>query len=532
MIISSIKDRFFGLEYFGVFQDLSIPKISPLIILLPAHAVCIEFYTPLGGVKKMWYSTQVSDNLIDTLAVELTFRGCGVCNITFSQLVFPIDGGDIIVIKYLGKTIYRGIVDNDVDLSVPEVTTTPYWKRFGECMYTKTYSAATSVLTILQTLITELSSDTGVTWNLSKVHVAEIGTAIPTMSVTYTDERVDDILDDLLKILGESYYWGVDIENEFYVKRYKDSGNTDYRLYSMDKAIFESVEITCDYSKVDMTEAIVYKRSSSGGSAVRVGTVGNTGNTSYPPLDIANKVRRKVGKLTASQYLDDTTSLIWAYETLKSQSRRIDTAEINGLDTTVYVPEIGHRLLVEDGFKASIEDIIDCSVSTGWANATPISGVGRDNGYGIQLFSSSEDDALYDFGRDICYYHQRKIGMFFRGPEDTLITIVFVTNESTETSFSFSLPNGVLCYRDFDIKTEFRYIRFEYISTATPVYVSGIVAFCDTKKQVILPVNKIKYSWSSKGADCNVTCGDLTNLETKELEDLMKKVRKLEYINS
>ena len=526
---STIKDRYIGLEYYGVLQYFSVPLPTVVIVITPYYTTRIELRTRAGGLKKAWYYGQDTDNPIESVELEQTEKGFGICKIKFSELMFPIDASDTLTIYFGDNIIYDGIIDNDVDVSNPIAIASPFWKRFEECIFSGTYAAGTGVKEIMEDLITGKETETGVSWDTNNVNV---GASPPVLTVTYTDATVNEVLDTLTELAGSTYYWGVDSDRKFYVKKYDDTGDPVHYFYSKEEAEFSKMSISEDYSKIELTEAVVYKKSSTGGDTVRVGTVGDSGNVTYPPLDIVNKIRSKVGKLTASEYVLDETALMWAYEYLKKQAADFLTADVEDIDLNLYSPVVGDRILIEDDFKKSMIIAIECDATTNWTNTTLETSGGKDNESCIKLFTDGLNDSIYDFGRDVQWYKQKKIGFYINAPIGTEIEVSFFPEGSTPASatFKFASSDSVLSYKDFDVTWAFRYIQFKYVTGN--IYVDNFQVFCETKRQLVTTVKKIKTKWKSDGISCDLSCGNIKNPETDLMSKLERKIKILEAINS
>lgn len=526
----NIKDRFSGLEFFGVFQFYTVPLPVKIIIINPFYTTLLELRTKDGGLKKQWFYNQDTDNPIEEISIEMTEKGFGACKVLFSDLMFPVDASDVIRLFFGGTAIYEGIVDNDVDISDPELTAAPFWKRYDEVLFTATYGAGTGVKEILEDIIDSKASETGIIWDGANV---DIGDSPPVLSVEYADALVKETIDTLVEIAGAPYYWGVDADRKFFVKEYVETGDPTHKFFATDEAEFKKVTIKEDYSKVDMTEAVVYKKAAGGGDTEKVGLVGNYGNVTYPPLEIVKKIRSKVGKLTASEVLLDETALKWAYEFLKKQAQDATTVKVDDIDLNKYNPKIGDRILVEDEFKRSMVISVECDSDTDWTNVSGAAGEGKDEESAVKLFTDGSNNSYYDFGRPIQYYKQEKIGFYFKAPIDTVIDVAF--SESLTPSagewFKFASPDdGVLSYRDFNYSGEFQYIHFKYV--AGDIYVDNIQVFCETKKQIITTVKKIQIKWNSSGISCNISCGNIKNPETEQMNKLSRKIKILEAINN
>jgi hypothetical protein len=521
-----IFDRYYGVEYYGALQFYAIPATVTPFEILPFSSISIELRTSQDGLKKSWVYTQEIDNPIESVTFELTEKGCGILKMVFSELSTPIEASEIIRVYMRNVLIYEGIVDNDVDMSAPVVVAAPFWKRLEEVFYTGTFSTSETPEDILQTVIGAVESETGVSWNSVKV---DFGAYTPVVAVAYVDTPVKDIIDSMITMSGSTLYWGVDVDRDFYVKTYDSTAPVIHYFYAKDNADFEKVSITEDYGKIGMTEAVVYKKVSGGGEAEKVGTVGDFGNATYPPLDIASKIRTKKGKFTASEYVSDTTALVWAYEELKKQADKALTVKVSGIVTDVILPLPGNKILAEDDFKKSMVVAIDCESATGWTNAAlDATGKGKDGNKSIKLFTAASD-STFDFGRNVSWYKQKRVGFYITAPAGTVLQVQFIG--TVTSSFNFGIvDNNLLSYYDFDVKHTFRYVKFIYVSGN--IYVDDIQVFCETKRQEIVVVKKSTIKITDKGIFCDVEGGDPTNLESNQLQELNRKIKILEAVNN
>lgn len=528
MLPANIKDRYIGIEYYGVIQFYTVPLPTKVIVITPFFTTLLELRTRDGGLKKRWFYNQSEDNPIESIKAELTEKGFGICKVLFSDLMFPIDSSDIVRIFFGGTPFYEGIVDNDVDPSFPELTASPFWKRYEECVFTGSYPTGTGIRIILQNLVDTLESFTGVSWNSEKV---DLGDTPPILAVEYQASNAKSTIDDLIEIAGASYYWGVDEDREFFAKRYLEDPEIDYRMYAYEDAVFEKIEIETDYSRIEMTEALVYKKATAGGEAEFVGRVGDAGNIDYPELDIVNKIRPKIGKITASEVWNDVSCLDWAYEHLKKHVDTVTSVKIKNIALERYFPSIGKTIMVEDGFKRTMELMIDGDSTAGWVNCSVATEEGKDKSSAIKLFDDGVSGSVYDFERPVQYYKQAKIGFYIKGPIDTIMKVAFSLTDTPTEFFQFSISDdNVLCYRDFDVKDPFRYIVFEYVGG--DIYIDDIMVFCETKKQKVTTVKKLSVTWNGKGIFCDAEGGYIMHPESDELNRLNRKVKILEAINN
>lgn len=527
---STIKDRFCGVEFYGVFQYQTIPTPIVVVVITPYFTTLLELRTKEGGLKKRWYYNQDTENPIESISIEQTEKGFGICSVVFANLMYPVEAEDIIRLFFGGNAVYEGIVDNDVDISVPKMTASPFWNRLNEVLYSGSFGTGTSVKVILQDVIEDTQADTGIIWNVDKV---DVGIAPPLIAVDYSDETASDIIDKMVEMAGASYYWGVDSDREFFVKRFVETGLPDYYFYATDEADFSKITIKEDYSKVEMTEAVVYKKSETDTNAVYIGSVGNSGNVDYPPIEISNKMRKKVGKITASEVLTDETALNWAYEYLKKQAAEVETVKLQDINLENYVPMIGNRILAEDELKKTMFVAVDCDSTTNWTNVSLETGQGLNGNSAIKLFNDGSNNSYYDFGRAIEYYKQERIGLYVKAPVDTVLEVAFsnsLTPDSSEFMMFAVSDDSLYVYNDFEFKSEFQYIHFKYV--AGDIYLDDIQVFCEHKRQITTTIKKVSLKWETSGITCDIECGNIKNPETDLFNKMNRKIKILEAIAS
>jgi hypothetical protein len=253
----------------------------------------------------------------------------------------------------------------------------------------------------------------------------------------------------------------------------------------------------------------------------------------YPQLPIVNKIRPKIGKIVASEVWNSISARDWAYEHLKRHVDTVTSVKLSNIDLQRYFPKIAKTVLVEDGFKRTMELAVDCSTVTGWTNTTLDSGQGKQGDPAIKLFTDGLSDSFFDFGRPVQFFNQEKIGFYIKAPEDAVIQVSFsadLTPAESET-FIFGFPDdGVLSYKDFAVTWPFRYIRFAYV--AGNVHVDDFLVFCETKKQQTTTIKKMTITWNDKGVFCDAEGGYILSPESDEHNRLSRKVRVLESINN
>jgi len=224
--------------------------------------------------------------------------------------------------------------------------------------------------------------------------------------------------------------------------------------------------------------------------------------------------------------------LIWGYESLKRQAGDALTMKIENIDLSKYIPTVGDRVLGEDDFKKSMFIAIDCDSTTGWTNTTLAATHGKDSGNAIKLFTAASN-SVYDFGRDVEYYKQEKIGFYIKAPVGTAITVSFYPETGTPSYAVFNIEiadNNVLSYYDFDVTWAFRYVTFTYVTGN--IYIDDLQVYGETKKQVVASVKKINIKWDTVGIKCSLTCGNIKNPETDSFNRLGRKIKILENISN
>lgn len=519
-----IYDRYYGVEFYGAFNHTLIPVPIDPIIVWSDYDTVLTLLTADGGLKGKWHYHQRSVSPVSKIQCERTLKGCGSGEVVFAYLDLPIDAGDVFEIRFRGDLVYEAIVENDVEISDPTAKLKPRTEKLKGVLFTGSYPIGVSVKDILEDVITASETDTGIIWDSDSV---DVGITPPQLAVEYNDSLANKVIDEIVKLAGSDFYWGVGPDRVFFVRQYS-TDTIHRRFYVQDNPVCGKVKINKDYSQVKLTRAHVWKKNTSTKELAFVGAVGYGG--SYPVLEIENKIGKIEGVLTASEYLQDADALTWAYESLRRDARQRQQISIDSVDIQEYVPEPGDNIMAEDGIKPALLPICSCESVTGWTGGVLSPGTGRDKSASIEIFGSAVE-AVYDMGRVDSWYKQKKIGFYMAGTVRKLVSVAFseTTDPDESEFFSFCLT-GKLGYYSFPVTWSFRYCVFR-TDVVDPVNVDEIQVFCETKQQYQDIVSKVSWGWTREAIEVSIDAGDVINPESEELQLLERKISILETID-
>lgn len=531
----SYKDLYQAM-YFGVIYYNAV-NLKKLIIIIPEvlinkYKTLLELHHKEGGLIKTWWYNQESENPLSKIKIALVKKGSGAGTIDFAYLDIPIEAEDFFFVYFQGECIYKGFVNNDADISNPKISLEPYHKRFEELLYSHNFEDPTDQSVILQDIIETLEPDTGVHWNPSKVKLD----AVEPLVVNYDLEFADKVLDEIIKY-NQNKYWGVDIDNDFYVKE-DELIKITKRLYNCDDAFFHEVDAkAADYSKIKATEYAVSQKQEDASGSVFIGFVGNDGNSEYPPLEIRNKIRKIQDKKDITEVLSSATALKFAYADLQQNAKPKASVQAKGINLEQYRPKIGDRVLAEGNWEKLFIDINKCENTINWNNTTiNTSGIGKNKTNCIRLFYPVYNNISYlDLLKNKQWYKQEKIGFWVKNTSDgeRYIEVGF-TNDLDDISYTkiFCRLKNVWEWYSIKFEDSFQYIVFKNTDGMLEnIYVDEIQMLCTGKKQYIEPVSEISLSFTNDEISCGINLGDLSEEESDELFELRRKIRILEHIN-
>lgn len=523
---NDLKPQYIGGSFIGSL-NFRTGIIVDTEIVVPLLQTFFQIYGSDGGLKKTWYYNQDSTTPAMDLKIEITKNGSGAGSLKLAFLDFSINVEDEIRVLSGGSVIYKGFFENEVDVSEPVGKISPLSKRFKELTFTGSFTLE-SPQDILENVITTTASDTGISYNSSKVDFPDL---LDPVTIDYQDIKIQDIINEMVD-RGLNKYWGVDTDDEFFVKESNTTTPTQ-KIYLGENPRYGNIKVKIDYSKIRMTEAGVYaKRTKTiSGENVSVteyiGDVGTGG--SYPVLSIRDKVRKIRGKLTAPDILpDDTDVLNWAYGRLTEKEAIVrETVTLSDYDYINYPLTIGETIQVEDQDKLTILNTNITNSVTNWTGVTL--STGRYDNNAVQIVSSG----IYDYQYITQFYKQQKMGFFIKGEVDQQIRIAMSETPTPLTSEYTNIvinSTGVFSFYNISYTNSFRYIVIEVI-TGNPIIIDEINTLCYHRTQHIQEVSSVTLQYQPEKIKATVKLGDLIEEESFETFELNRKIRILEAID-
>jgi hypothetical protein len=312
----------------------------------------ISWYHKTGGLKKI-IELGGNKGVVVSCDFELNDYLCGAGSISLAEYNFPIDAGDIVVIKFNGVEKYLGLVDSIPIYSKDKIKLTPRKQIFDEILVNYVYSGK-PISYILQDIITNIFTYTGVKYSSYFIDLPDN----PVISLDYSAyEKPKKIIDELIKKL-DNRAWGINAQDFFVV--YPQKQTVTKKIITFSNGDFSGVDYEKDFSGVEATRSIVSKKDAGGGGkTVYIGQVGFGGT--YPILDIEETVRTKINKYIVSQYItDDNEALNLAYNNLVAKAKANETIGIKDLNYYNYFPTIADLITVVDKRDFYLNDLIYC----------------------------------------------------------------------------------------------------------------------------------------------------------------------------
>lgn len=390
----------------------------------------VDIFHKSGGKKKSFFVGQDDSPLIG-INFENNLKGCGAGSLTFSNLDFPIDADDYVLIYFKGTLYYRGIVDITPDPKGGECTLIPAWNRFDKTLHNEAFTTKT-IAQIMQTVIEAHDQDTGILWNALLVDTG----SSTTYTITYSYENITKIFDDLVDGRLSGRHWGVDKDNYFFCLPLGTS--VADVLYYGDKPAYTDITVERDYQGIEATRYQVFKKTSAvAGTATRIGQVGYS--APYPPLEIEKLVKIKEDRITAPEVLSDTLALDWAYAKLGIQQVK-ETITLNNVDLDRYEPTIGDKITAQDVQNNVLYTIVNCDSTTGWTSNCSLDTTDFCEGTASikATLTTIGQIMTYTFTGQKIYYYPEKLGMMIKSTQSGQYLRIVVSYDSTYTLYGYS----------------------------------------------------------------------------------------------
>jgi len=476
----------------------------------------VEFFHKSGGLKAIWNIGQ-NDCPIYEMEFERNLKGNGAGIIRTTFLDFPIDPTDYFDIFYDDTIIYSGVVDVAPDPKGGDVQLIGRHQYYSDRLISQSFSS-NAASAIMQTIVESMDSETMISWNAALVDTG----STDLFTIEYNYEKISKVFDDLVAQLDDRY-WGVNADGFFYCQEL--SQTTDDTLFYTDQPGYSSIEVAYDYSGIEATRYQVYKKVDGSGDTVRIGQVGY--GAPYPSISAEKFTRIKEEVLTVSEVLSDAQALAYAYAKLTAQEA-LTTVTVNDIDLSVYNPDIGDLIDIQDREQTILIEVVDCDSTTGWTGAT-LETTEYVAGTGSVKFTATNagDEMEYAFDGQTMWKNQQKLGFMCRASESGTYLSVDLSyetdyynygygsgyysegaygegdtdgTESSKTVFTNTVnitAANVWNYYSFESTLPISQIRFyANAAPASPatVYIDRIQIYCDYRTRYNNNIVQINYS--------------------------------------
>ena len=378
----------------------------------------VKIYYKDATIKKEWHIGQ-DECPIKSVSYEKNKKICGAGKIDLAYLDFPLDGGDYIEIYFNNEIEYSAEIENSADPKGGSIKLVPFSDRLQKLYHSKLYTNKTGI-EILEDVIQSNFTDTKIAWNPYLIEI----TSDEQFTRDYTNyDTLKKIIDDTVNIY-DNYEWGVTAHRFFTV--YQPSNEIDKYLILADEPDYTYVTSKKEFSKINATGYIVYKKNIDG-DAVLVGFVGFETTPDYPPLDIEREIGRKIIKkyTLPDVLLTDDECLRIAYDDLKANAVLPETTSISSINLESYYPKIGEYIVVQDKPEYIRKNIINCDslikddntmLNHGRWFLASLSDIEKIEGSNSITFKSNKigDGIIYDFERIVKFFQPIKIGFMIK----------------------------------------------------------------------------------------------------------------------
>ncbi|NMB80801.1 MAG: hypothetical protein GYA14_03180, partial [Ignavibacteria bacterium] len=446
----------------------------------------------------------------------------GFATIKFSDKTpLLIEAEDIIYITFKDFVIYKGFVDTDYNAYEKEIKVYPFLKRLQEWHYSGSFTN-TYIFNILKTIINNMQDKTQIKWN--DVFIDITTDDIP-ISITFENEKIYDIVDKLVKMLNDKY-WYVDHANYLHIKKIKRNRVDKYFILNTYNKMFKDVKVRFDYSDIEATYYKVYHKNSITGDIEYIGSVGNSGNIVYPPLPILDKIREREGIYTASEsIINPNTALSIAYADLKSKVKAKQSVVVEDVNLDYYMPKIDDYVCIEYLYSTYYDDNNYLFIQNAIFSGVDVVDYGN-----YFCFIAKETDIYIELDAyDYRWFEDSFNTLYIKSFSDGFVgQIIFFDDEEIDINLNkdeeflkrFNKKiKRVVIMGNGEVGEDFCYISLK------------IFADLQKFKYIIDNITQIKYKLNEKGLSCSFTTGDLIEEEGDELFKLRRKVEILENIN-
>lgn len=521
-----MKTRF-GLDVFAESPLLNATtNIEVSSITDYAYPWKVEFY----GYKNYYIGHE--DNPITNGSFTVNTYGSGNADIDFARMTLPLKSQDRVNIYYRGVKMWSGFLSKEPDKREGKLDLSPQIEKFNNAIYTGSLSGTWT--TAISSILADSNDVTGISYNAFKIGLS----STDTVTINYDYTPVKQIFDEMINTFDGKYY-GVDSINEMFITTY--STTITRTLYNDDSPGFSDVQVKIDDTKIKITRAQVFQRSTATNSNVRLGQVGYGG--SYPAFtEVEQRTGIKEGKITVPPSLSSGDALNYAYQQIRAGAVVNTNVNIKSLDYDRYPVAVGEYIRVYQPLAIAWQTIIDCDSVTGWNSVQLSTSIMKRGTGSIQVSTAISS---YEWESKKFWPNIKKIGFFmysnnygnilnvtlnsFSGYSAGLYSAGSYSMSTSLTSSSLNIsyftPNT---WQWIEIPTTWQdwdQISFQALSTDT-ILIDDVSIYGYVKNYYDVNVKEIKFNFNNNLVD--VTAGYYDQGLNDDFFELEKKVKLLE----
>lgn len=498
--------------------------------------------------------------IIKKINFKINEKGPANAKINFAYIDWSIDYNDTVKIYYRGSLVYSGIVDS-INYDSGEITVIPIRTRLEKIIFPeKSYTSnITSAYDVLIDVILTKQEWTSIYWNetlidnnfLIKAKNTEMFDPAKEEALKIDTADIKKTIEDIIKIVDSDSTWGIDSNNNFFVRYPSDI--ISKQLFLGKNPDYTEIKIKKENSDTKLTRAIVYRKGNTEKDPPEEENVfcgyvcygeDPANNKFYEPLkSLENEagIIEEIVNVDAVCY--KSTAIEYAYNKIKSQLTA-QSIEIKNLNIKKYFPYPHHKIRVEKIYNYKIMNtIIDCQSIGNWFYVNSPNDVEFSldniksiyNEYCVKVSSLITGDVWIeykDLEKKIILDGIEKIEIVLSSDLKIKQVEVNILNNSVVVNSSITSinSNGIMI---IEIRNMIRFdtIRFNIVNDdfneAPLFYIHRIRAFSYTRETFETNIKEIDFTIDKTGCKCNLTCGKYDYQYNDRLQELETKIKRL-----
>lgn len=521
----------FGLD---VLSESGFPLVTAATTIAPISTAAYLWQVEFANYKSYYIGHE--DCPITDGNFSLTTYGSGNSDISLARTMLPLKSQDIVNIYFRGDKMWSGFLTKEPDKRQGKLDLSPQIEKFNNAVFNSTFSGTWT--TAIQAILTDSADVTSITYSSTKIALS----ATDTVAISYNYTNVKSIFDEMIKNFDGKYY-GVDSINNMFISSYSTTIN--YTIYADDLPAFSDVKVTIDDTKIKMTRAQVFQRSTSLNKNIRLGQVGYA-----DPYPTFNEVEQRTGikevALTIPQSLVSTPSsqnaaLTYAYQQIKADAVVNTNVVISALDYDRYPLTVGQLIRVYQPYALAWQTVLDCDSVTGWNSATLSTGTPKRGTGSLQV---STGISSYEWQKEKFWSGVKKVGFFVYSVGTGEILSFNLKSDlptgSTYSMGSYSMSTSLTSsgntvsyftanvWKWVEFPTtwqNFSAVTFQQLTTAV-VYIDDFSVYGYNRNYYDVNVKEIKFNFNSNLVD--VTAGYYDEGINDEFFKLKRQVERIE----